>query len=423
MVSIYDGDESVDIYMNYNSISSDYPEIDIKKAEAKVTLPVSDKTLKIIGDRNISRLLSLNLLDRLPIVGKVGVKYLKRNQSFSYTLKLAEVKAGILPISSYNIFSIKYDTESKLWIPNVVGTADLIDSFSKRRIKKGGKRKHRWKVALKKGVKLSPDRTYWIQDAQGRGQNSKLLDSSIDRSLDKYGLSRGYLDRLVFDTFSNGYVGVRYGYSIMKGNRLISESHLISALVDIRSGPLKGLRWYWDVVPETTQIIDGQKFYFKWNRPSVGWAFAVDIDFGPFSTLDFSPRIGALDLDAVLPTDNNENQTQPLRFRIKNAVSFGLEAGLEKQTNLFLARFWGGGDIALGSLSGSKSTHTTIRSGIDTYWRIIKLKNFPDFALLVFLLGERTTMEKEVDPEDENVSISGINFNLLYGGIGATISW
>jgi hypothetical protein len=67
-------------------------------------------------------------------------------------------------------------------------------------------------------------------------------------------------------------------------------------------------------------------------------------------------------------------------------------------------------------------------TGIDAYWDVIKINDRIKTKVLTFIAAERISLSKELlvaqdNVEQEQVYINGISYQLLFAGIGATISW
>src|SRR5690606_26317440 len=113
---------------------------------------------------------------------------------------------------------------------------------------------------LEKNAKGLPQ---WAHNSQGPGANfeelmeslkdaNELLNTAADKGeLD--GFFKGNFQSLasmLVESLAGGYVGLRYGLQVLPGEKIVSSTTIFSLLAEIRGGPLEGLRYYYDTVPE-----------------------------------------------------------------------------------------------------------------------------------------------------------------------------
>lgn len=253
-------------------------------------------------------------------------------------------------------------------------------------------------------------------------------ESNSKQLLNKMTKERSWLsfvDELLFDSLSSSFAGIRYGYNVTSGDEIIANSNFISALIEIRSGPLDGLRYFYDISPEAKRSISGSdnQESFSWSRGSLGWSFAYEPEgfLGIIAPkIDLVPRVGLMDLNADLyVTASSLNEV--LNFSTKNSLSTGFELGIEHELNRFRTRLWLQSDIAgFIQVKGSDSIRS-IKAGIDLTYDMTKIYMF-DLTLLTFANLESITFTK-TSLDSEQTNISSLSYNLSFIGLGLLISW
>ncbi len=126
---------------------------------------------------------------------------------------------------------------------------------------------------------INDDVEVFAHNAKGQG----VLRSSSEKQLREYerSLQTGALFKkeaqksgsFLDQTFATGYVGVRFGQQIRKEDPLLAKAQSYGILGEFRSGILKGLRIYYDVVPEVNYVFDGLETRMSSNRLVIGSAF------------------------------------------------------------------------------------------------------------------------------------------------------
>ncbi len=242
----------------------------------------------------------------------------------------------------------------------------------------------------------------------------------------------GFVDDLIFGTLSSNYGGVRIGKSFIVDS-LLSKTFLVSALAEIRGGPLQGLRWYYDIVPQVKSTARGAPESFRLARASLGWSFDIDMP-SPVSdyikVVDFQPKIGLLDLKTNLVIQDTQNPPSDavtsLSFEARNVLDLAGELGFEQQTSNFRARVWTSVSGAAFGVSNKEDVKVfSSRTGLDFYYDLLGL-NLPfSTSLLAFGMFENLSLSKDPTKIQKvsGVGISSISFSTFFLGGGLTLSW
>lgn len=383
---------------------------DEQEPQAKLTLPDGEKMLAALNDPAVQKTIAAQMMDALPMSRLIDQKTIKSRLAFDGR----KVENLPSPPDEYNIFSLEYVPGARVWVPKVVGQA--------KKTKKS-KKVVRWDVTLEQ--ELEPGKTYWAQGPLGRGQYAKNFEDSLGVALAKHGIKSDFLSQSIealYDTLASGYVGLRYGYPMTKGDNLITKAAMVGILTEVRGGPLEGLRWYWDFAPEIKEKVNGQETSYTWSRPTLGWSFGLHLPWF-IKRIDVTPKVGVMDFDASFLVDT-PNGKEARRFRLKNASNFGLELGIESTAPWFLVRFWGASDVSGVVDLGGSGTVTSLRGGIDTVWDFYKISDAFELSVLVFGFGERLTLgtnDKEENPTD--IKIESVSFNMAFIGAGILLTW
>lgn len=384
---------------------------DEPQIEAALQIPWHVKMPAALDKGSVTQAMGGVLLDQLP-----ADHYFKLGPH--HTLTSVGYQPTDTPGSKTNqeplfLFELNESQGQQLWLPKIVGSAKPASP--------GGL----W--TIEGPSSLAPDQTVWGKNKRGRGALAQEEVDGMNEALRKQGVDVSLLEGLVFDTIKGGYAGIRYGKVFGNTDALLSNASIVGMLVEIRNGPLKGLRWYWDFSPETKAVIDGQQFHFKWSRASLAWSFGKNFDLPLLARVDFVPKIGLMDFDSRLPVKDVDNVTQPVSFSLNNASSFGGEIGAESSYPWFLLRLWAATDFSKYISLGGDGSVRSLRAGADTYWDIIELSSRYKVALLVFAAGERMRVlaapnKKTNVPNSEN-QVAGIEYAFGYAGAGVTLRW
>ena len=377
---------------------------------SKVALENSSRLLKGLEKNKIARLLATRILDSAPLATIIDIE---KNSAITVNI---ESKVS-LP-KELTIFTIKEDPKASLLLPNIAATA--LPEISRRSMK--------YRITSLE-PHLDKNKLYFAQNADGPGKKEFPLNSALNRQLKSYN-SKVIIDNgFLLDTLSGGYGGFRYGLPMASGDPLVAKAPMVGIFTEVRGGILEGLRWYWDIGPETKHTEEGEDLSFTWSRPTIGWA----IEFNMFQTetmtftLDLTPKVGALDLEGVFLVKDESGTSSKKSFTVKNATSFGIDGGLTWETKWFLLRAWGASDLAGVVSIGDNSTRiSSLRAGIDSFWDLFTLGEVLEFSLLAFASAESLSIAKNPTADagvSGELAIDEVGFTTVFLGLGGTIQW
>jgi hypothetical protein len=318
------------------------------------------------------------------------------------------------------VYQLHYVPDRNLWLPRVKGSLRRTQQF--RNTEQGRAESFEWKRSY---ATLKDGERYWIQNSAGRNKRQAEFEKKIN------GETRGFsfinlLDRMLFESFTSNYASLRYGQSFVKGDSVITQTALISILLELRSGPLSGLRWYYDLTPEARHERFGLQEHFKMSRAALGWSW----EFTPpeswqflISRIDLQPKIGLLNLKSELAVLDNAGTYQLTPFEAKQVLNLNAELGLEKELLWMRSRLWASYSSAQASFSRSKEVSvTSSRIGVDAYFEVMKRQSW-ELKLMGFGFAERLSLERDPEANATELSIRKLGFNLLFIGGGITVSW
>ncbi len=421
---------------------------------ARLQFEATEDSFRFFEDTGFVDIVALALLEQLPFKGWIGPNDI---QSDSDRLMRRAPRTGRSmervfelppPDQELILYEVRYRSDGGIWRSNVVGRATLADvkepSPRERRKIKGRKRfenagQAEWSLSE---VQNEGFRGAWVHGASGpRSQsasfdkilvsaNQKLIEASSNGDLDNF-LKGGYnfLTSALLDTAASGYVGLRYGKQVLAGDELLGKTSFFGLLVEMRGGPLEGLRVYYDKMPQVKNINNGFETQISWSRvilgKSWGWSPGFLVD-----RLDVTPKIGMWSLSATLPTAFAEDGITPLAvqtFATEKALGLAIEGGVEWLSTWYLLRAWGAFDTALNFGRIGAAGVTSQRFGIDGYLTAgpeIRIFGVPfKTALLGFFLFESIELSQNPDEENLEDQIVGIGYQGGYAGVGGVLSW
>lgn len=432
-----------------------------KDEVGQITMPPSPATLQFFQDGEFTDLVAYALMDSSPmgmLVTKAAVKgsppqltgrYWRAGKSKDFKYKVPP------PPENLVLYRLTFDEQAKVWRSNVVGTAKKAAvnepkaaKAKKTTMLKGGDVTYEIPAAVAEALATGP---LWAQNADGPAARKPELEAIIKEAqlnLDAAAQNGQLLEFLkgkvgslvasLFDTAASGYVGFRYGLSVLPAEgdlgALIKKTNRIGVMVEIRGGPVKGLRYYYDKMPETKlaiELADGSS-----DTASIASArhtLGFSLDFNPGFLVDritVDPKLGMWEFNARLPsaTDDNGKVTQMSDFRLGRTFSTALEIGLEELSDWYTLRGWYGIDTGF-SLIKSGGRVTSNRLGIDAYFTAGP--TFPLFgvpfktALLAFYMFEHVnlTAGKSEDLAAGESAVEGLAYDSGYAGAGVAVTW
>ncbi|HYX31708.1 MAG TPA: hypothetical protein VE954_01250 [Oligoflexus sp.] len=321
------------------------------------------------------------------------------------------------------IYELNYMPAKNLWMPKLKARLGRKQQF--RNLEQGRAESFEWKRTYSP---LREGERYWIQNSKGRNQRQAEYEKKINGETQGFSLLN-LLDRMLFESFSSNYAGLRYGHSFVQGESVITETSLLSLLLEMRSGPLAGLRLYYDLTPRAEKEHNGLVEFFEMSRTSLGWSWEFtppDAWDGLISRIDVQPKIGLLSFQSELAVQDSVGEYQLTAFEARRVLNLNVELGLEKESLWLRNRLWASYSSAKASIVKSNGVSvTSARIGVDAYIDLMKERNW-DLKALAFGYAERLSLErdpKSIAAADSDLAIRQFGFNLLYVGGGITVSW
>ena len=230
-------------------------------------------------------------------------------------------------------------------------------------------------------------------------------------------------------------IGIRYGAPLIHADDARAHSHIVSVFSELRKGPFKGLRLYYNSAPKSSYTTsDNIKESFMWNSLSAGWSFGFNfptIMRWFLRSIDIVPRLGYMHLDSHLVARDDSDSRYLFDLIIDKKPLMSIELGAERSLREHsLLRLWYSHDKMLDSKQRVSSGYLSIKKGIDIYFDLFSLK-FIRAKLLTFVLSENNTLvgslhtadSSKADSSSSTGSDYAIAYQLYYGGMGLALAW
>ena len=455
-MDLIDSPKKFSIKMSY--ISPDGSRVEVTEIER----PGSTSFLKFFLDYEFTDLVTLALLERLPMGMQLARanfrgsppqfsgRHPRAGKSSSFKYQVPE------PPEELILFRLAWDQPAKVWRSTVVGTARKIriekPKTKKRRkqfILQGGEVVYETSASIEEHLMQGP---VWAQGSEGPGALSDTFDEMLGSAqmklddADKNGFLLDFINGKSLDVLSRllstaaaGYVAARYGLQLLSGDPILGKLSRFGLLLEMRGGPVKGLRYYYDKIPsvETVQprskLAIEQSGDFTTSLESARHVLGYSFDFNPgilFDRVTFDPKLGMWSFSATLPSelDTEGNVIDVKRFELGSTFSVALEVGLEVLSHWYTLRGWYSLDNGF-SFIKTGGRVTSNRFGLDTYFTAGP--SFPLFgvsfktALLAFFVYENvslTARDTKV-PEAGEKEIQGVEYSSGFAGGGLGVTW
>lgn len=250
---------------------------------------------------------------------------------------------------------------------------------------------------------------------------SKRYKTLLQNRKSSFKAGQSLKDSLLRQSTASGYVGLRFAKSLVsRRDDLLVGAKMMGVLTELRSGPMKGFRLYYDSIPRVSKDLQGQQFFYESSHLIAGYGFIFEPNI-LLDRIDIAPKIGGWRLSARLPLINEIGGIEILDFSAANRFSFGVEARGEMIRYGWVATGWVAQDITAGRLTKRLGqSAVSQRIGFDGFAPGIKLGHERDHINLSFLgfwYREDTRMDIEVP--------SGFVVRTIasYGGAGISIAW
>lgn len=340
-------------------------------------------------------------------LGKFIQDLLPADYAFPQGVKGAGSVAKGAP-KSLQLFSLTVDSETLTWRPQAAGTATV----------KNGT----WNLEGEGGP-LGYDMTRSTASRDKDREALALMETKLVEAADASVV--GKISDLLITQVSAGYVGLRYGRVIVdSSNILLSRVGLLSVVSEFRSGPLEGLRFYYDWIPTVKVTELGVEETFGMNRLVVGWGFGFGFPW-LIDRVELVPKLGNWNFAANIPVVTDTGDHEVRSFDLRSGLSFGLEGALEKFSSKYLVRAWASRDFSTSFLGALKSNVTSTRAGIDA---LIGGPRLPllgiDFklAFLLFLLNDHFSIGGTRDAAEGGGQYQ-ITIDAPVAGGGLALTW
>lgn len=429
----------------------------VAAAVSNVRLPLTEWTPEFLYDQEFASLVTYKLLDGGPILARLDRSRLSvRNAELRVSeYKVQEFRTKkfdpVEPLPVLALYRLERDLASGRFFATQVGEAKLIKT-EKVKVKSGKGTATR--TGFINTARYSIDKKFvaaagdagpvWIHSAEAAAARDAKLTTAVNdaherlTSAARSGLldnlfSKGYdsISDLLFQTAASGYVGLRYGRQTLTGNKLLEGAGMYGLLVEIRSGPLNGLKFYYDKFPGTSYKTGDVATSLEWSRLVLGKSFSFGFPFF-INRAEVTPKLGRYFLSSVQPVefDSGGNILTTQKFEIRNQPSFSVEASAERAAKLYTARLWYAIDrgIPFVPVIGTSAVSAE-RAGADLFLnsglKAQFLGNEYALNLLAFGMYENLTIEDLMleDLAPGEVAVSAIQLRSAYAGLGVVVNW
>lgn len=433
---------------------------------AEIKLNGTESGFEILQDPEFADLVSYSLMRQLPFLVKVDRRYIeKTDQTLKYrhwkTSEIDRFKFKVpKPPDKLVFYTLQFDAVTGTYRSALVGEGQLkrIEE-PKLEVLKDKKKKGKKEKVLKGGsvfYSVPPEvlavnnmGPLWAHQSEGpseRDDELRRIMLRASRELDKHavdGTLVGYLKgdagliASILESAASGYVGMRYGLQVLpvegQLGRLLDDTSMFNLVAEVRGGPVKGLRYYYDKLPETKINLDtqsGEKVQssLAFARHVFGFSWEVPIDFF-INRITIDPKVGVWTFNARLPVKQDEvgNVIEMADFNLGSTASVAIEGGLEISRNWFTLRGFYAFDGGF-SLIKQGAKVTSNRFGGEAFFKAGPQFTLFDIDFKTALLGsfvyEAVTISRGVgDLEAGQSEISSISYSAGYAGGGGAISW
>lgn len=428
-----------------------------KTSSPAVTIPSSEWAPEFLSDQEFASLIAYALLDRTPILSRLDPSRVSlkegelrvsmyKDQRFQ-TRKFPQVD----PLQKIVFYGLERDSISGRLFAAHLGEGKLI-KVEKIKVKAGSGAAAR--TFIVPSARYSIDQRFkdnfdgntriWVHSPEGPGAQGKKMTAAIneahERLMDaarsgllKRFFSKGYdsISDLLFQTAASGYVGLRYGTQLLKGDKLLENAAAYGLLLEIGSGPLNGLKFYYDKFPKTTYVSGGSALDMEWSKFVLGKSFAFKTPVF-INKIEITPKLGRYYLTSTQPIefDDAGTVTSTQKFEAKDQPSFSLEVSAERIARRYTGRVWFALDRAISFLPVlGTSAVSAERFGADLFVNSgLRFRNFGvDYSLniLGFTSYENLRIEdlNLGDLAPGEVAVSAIDLRSAYAGLGIVINW
>lgn len=437
---------------------------------AETKLKGSESGFDTLQDPEFVDLIAYSLMLQLPFLIKIDhSKINKADQTVKFrhwkTSETAEFKFKFpKPPQKIRFYTLQQDPVSKLYKSHLIGEGQLSKTeppkleSPKGDKKKSQKKKDKDKV-LKGGfvyysvpqevLNLNDTLSLWAHLYDGpvekdpqhekimNAASSELDKHALDGTLDNFLKGKTGLIASLLESAASGYVGMRYGLQVLpvegQLGKLLDDTSIFNLVAEVRGGPVKGLRYYYDKLPETKMKLDGVngekvKTSVAFARHVLGFSWEIPIDF-VVDRITIDPKLGVWTFNASLPVQQDEfgNVLSVQDFNLGSTASVAIESGIEISKDWFTLRGFYAFDGGF-SLVKQGGKVTSNRFGGEAFFKAGPKFTLFDMDFKTAILGsfvyEAVTISKGVGELEAGQSeISAISYSAGYAGGGGAISW
>ncbi len=321
---------------------------------ASSTFDPSEESLgRLLADREFSEVLVWTLLDQMPFIIKIRPEGMAATSAIPVRHRKNRYVELPEPASTIYLFTLKVEPKTNLWRSELLGKGRLSppSSRSKRRTELA------WETDL--GGKAAPvDQPLFAHATDETRMASNdyrtLLENAIrtrSELLIKRNPEAGFLKSVA--PGRSAYVQTAMGMARVDPDAvLLPKTRRVLGQGQFRAGRLTGISGEVDVLPKEREDFDGKSYQIAWHRIAVGRAFAFHPTSLPswlLDRIDFTPRLGMWQMDAVLPARDSEDRIVAVDYGFNAQFDAGFNLGLEVTWPWGVAaRFWHARDITSG---------------------------------------------------------------------------
>ncbi len=439
---------------------------DLKKGEtpmANLNLPYSETSMMVLRDPELIDLIAYQLLEQMPYAIYINAKKVKEpnltvtfrhwqtSETKSFKYKVPD------PPSELTIYTLQWDQEQSVYRTSILGVATLKQTLKPKvqtkKVKgksisylKGGSVIYTIPKDVLEQLKKGPA---WAHSSQGPGANNEELTkfaTNAKNEIDGFAKNdrleqflagkTGLVDNFL-ESAASGHVGIRYGLQVLPAEgelgRLLDDTSLFNLVAEFRGGPLKGVRYYYDKLPESKMNLNGSdggvvKARLAFARHVIGYSWDFQFPF-LIDRITVDPKIGVWTFNAFLPVSQDENGlvTKSQEFNLGSTATVAIEIGGEIIGSWYTLRGFYANDAGF-SLIKQGARVVSNRFGGDAFFKAgptFTLFEVPfKTALLGSFIYESVSIRRGVgEIEDGNTEITGIVYSVGYAQGGVAISW
>jgi hypothetical protein len=235
------------------------------------------------------------------------------------------------------------------------------------------------------------------------------------------------------DTVAPFELAVRYGRDMLGSEKDFGVPISFFGLVlQSRAGIVKGFRAYYDQSPTVSNDITQARYSAR--RFQVGRSFSFKLPLF-IDHIDVTPKLGQWDVESrvVLADPIQLGVSHVLPISVANAMSIGIEAGLEFSAMNFVGHLWASRDSSWGGLpSYSGGSVEGDRYGFDGIFRLFELgerRSGRWLAPSVFVLKEDlavvSNQQQSIQSGNRTIHLNSIKVAnaMTYVGAGLGVIW